>query len=64
MNSRLLDNPNQDKQIVQHGITWQQFKLIQEGFANSPGIRVFYYKGIVEILSVSPEHEIFIIPNA
>lgn len=59
MASGLLDRPTQDQRIIQHGRTWQQFKLIQEGFANSPGVRLFYYKGIIEILSVSPEHEIF-----
>jgi Uma2 family endonuclease len=59
MASPLLDKPTQDQRIVQHGRTWRQFKLIQEGFANSPGVRLFYYKGIVEILSVGSEHEIF-----
>jgi Uma2 family endonuclease len=59
MTSRLLNKPTQDQRIVQHGRTWQQFKLIQEGFANSPGVRLFYYKRTVEILSVGPEHEIF-----
>lgn len=59
MTSQLLDQATQDRQIVQHGRTWQQFKFIQAGFANSPGVRLFYYKGTVEILSVGPEHEIF-----
>ncbi len=59
MTSQLLDKPIRDQRIIQHGRTWQQFKLIQEGFANSPGVRLFYYKGIVEILAVSPEHEIY-----
>jgi Uma2 family endonuclease len=59
MTSQLLDKATQDRQIVQHGRTWQQFKFIQAGFANSPGVRLFYYKGTVEILSVGPEHEIF-----
>ena len=59
MTSLLLGKLIQDQRIVQYGITWSQFKLIQEGFANSPGVRLFFYKGRVEILSVSPEHEIF-----
>ena len=53
-----LDRP-QDQRLVQSEISWQQFKLIQEGFSNSPGIRLFYYNNEVEILSVSQEHEIF-----
>ena len=53
-----LDQPK-DQRLVQSEISWQQFKLIQEGFSNSPGIRLFYYNSEVEILSVSQEHEIF-----
>ncbi|HAX86928.1 MAG TPA: hypothetical protein DCY91_11880 [Cyanobacteria bacterium UBA11370] len=32
---------------------------MQEGFNNSPGIRLFYYLGEVEILAVSQNHELF-----
>jgi Uncharacterized protein conserved in cyanobacteria len=53
-----LDRPK-DQRLVQSEISWQQFKLIQQGFSNSPGIRIFYYNSEVEILSVSQEHEIF-----
>ena len=53
-----LDQPK-DQRLVQSEISWQQFKLIQEGFSNSPGIRLFYYNSEVEILSVSQEDEIF-----
>lgn len=52
-------NQPQDQRLVQSEISWQQFKLIQQGFSNSPGIRLFYYNSEVEILSVSQEHEIF-----
>jgi len=48
-----------DPRLVHSEISWQQFKLIQQGFSNSPGIRLFYYNSEVEILSVSQEHEIF-----
>jgi Uma2 family endonuclease len=54
----ILDRPK-DQRLVQSEISWQQFKLIQQGFSNSPGIRLFYYNSQVEILSVSQEHEIF-----
>ncbi len=40
---QLLDQPMQEQGIIQSGRTWQQFKLIQGGFANSPGIKLFYY---------------------
>jgi Uma2 family endonuclease len=56
---QLLDQPIPDQRIIQSGRTWQQFKLIQEGFANSPGIKLFYYKGTIEILMPGREHEMF-----
>jgi hypothetical protein len=41
-----LDRPK-DQKLVQSEISWQQFKLIQHGFSNSPGIRLFYYNSEV-----------------
>jgi Uma2 family endonuclease len=48
-----------DQRFIHSGISWEQFKLIEQGFSDSPGIKLFYYKGEVEILAVSPEHEFF-----
>ncbi|MCP2732081.1 Uma2 family endonuclease [Limnofasciculus baicalensis] len=48
-----------DRRLVHSGITWQKFKSIQSGFADSPGIRLFYYEGEVEILAVSQDREFF-----
>lgn len=48
-----------DQRLVCSGTSWQQFKSIQAGFSESPGIRLFYYRGTLEIVSTSPEHEIF-----
>ncbi|MCU0542692.1 MAG: hypothetical protein MUE44_10925 [Oscillatoriaceae cyanobacterium Prado104] len=48
-----------DQRLIHSGIDWQQFKLIEQGFSNSPGIKLFYFKGEVEILAVSQEHESF-----
>ncbi|MEG4347428.1 hypothetical protein QUB70_29735 [Microcoleus sp. A003_D6] len=53
-----LDKP-EDQRLVHSEISWQKFKLIQQGFSNSPGIRLFYFKGEVEILSVSQKYEVF-----
>ena len=53
----LLQRLNQ--RFIHSGISWQQFKLIQQGFYDSPGIRLFYYRGEVEILAVSQDHEFF-----
>lgn len=46
-----------EQRLVCTGMNWQQFKSIQQGFTDYRGIRLFYYKGEVEILAVSPEHE-------
>jgi Uma2 family endonuclease len=39
--------------------TWEQFKLIQQGFEHSPGIRLSYYQGTIEILMPGTPHELF-----
>lgn len=55
--AQLLDKPAEQR-FIQTGVSWESFKAIQRGFADSPGVRLFYYKGELEILSTSPEHEI------
>lgn len=53
----LLDKTT-DQRIVHHG-TWKQFKLIQKGFDGSPGVRLSYHEGTIEVLMPGREHEIF-----
>ncbi len=48
-----------DQRFVYAGITWEQFKLIQAGFADSTGIRLFYYNNIIEILMPGRAHEFY-----
>lgn len=55
--TQLLDKPIEQR-FIQTGVSWESFKAIQSGFAGSPGVRLFYYEGELEILSTSPEHEI------
>jgi Uma2 family endonuclease len=45
--------------LVQHDRTWEQFKHIQKGFEGSPGVRLFYYEGTIEILMPGLDHEFF-----
>lgn len=59
MQTSLRQQPTQDQRVVYHGITWEQFKLIQEGFANSPGVRLFFHHETIEILMPGREHEVF-----
>jgi Uma2 family endonuclease len=56
---QLLVRNSTDQRIVHHGRTWSQFKLIEQGFENSPGVRLYYYDGTVEILMPGQEHEFF-----
>ena len=50
--------PNPEVRIEQPLITWEQFKLIQRGFADSRSIRLAYYDGVLEIVSTSVDHEL------
>lgn len=47
-----------DQRIVIPG-TWEKFKLIQQGFEESPGVRLSYYNGTIEILMPGEDHEFF-----
>ncbi len=55
----LINQASTDQRLIYGGITWQQFKLIQAGFAESPGVRLFYYNDAIEILMPGREHEFF-----
>jgi Uma2 family endonuclease len=55
--TQLLDQPTEQR-FIQTGVSWASFKAIQSGFADSPGVRLFYYEGELEILSTSLKHEI------
>lgn len=56
--TQTIDKPTEQR-FTNSGMSWHQFKLLQESFADSPGIRLFYYRGEVEILAVSQDHEIY-----
>lgn len=55
--TQLLDRATEQR-FIQTGLSWENFKVIQKGFADSPGVRLLYYRGEIEILSTSSEHEI------
>ncbi|MGB3535210.1 MAG: Uma2 family endonuclease [Microcoleaceae cyanobacterium] len=37
--------------------SWQQFKLIETAIEKSPGTRIFYLDGCIEIMTLGEEHE-------
>ena len=57
MSNPLLAPPTRDQHIVYSGLSWQQFKLIQAGFVQSPGVRLAYYNTTIEILMPGRDHE-------
>lgn len=48
-----------DQIMVYRDRTWEQFKHIQKGLEGTPGVRLAYYAGVVEILMPGQAHEIF-----
>jgi Uma2 family endonuclease len=50
---------SQDQRLVYTGRTWEQFKAIQQGLEGCPGVRLFYYKGAVELFMPGQDHEFF-----
>jgi Uma2 family endonuclease len=54
---QILDKPT-DQRIVLQG-SWEQFKLIQQASQDSPGVKLFFYEGTIEILMPGFQHEKF-----
>ena len=48
-----------DQVLLQYDRTWEQFKHIQKGLEGSPGVRLAFYDGVVEIFMPGQAHEIF-----
>ncbi|MEM9215522.1 MAG: Uma2 family endonuclease [Cyanobacteria bacterium P01_F01_bin.150] len=51
--------PSTDQRLVHSDITWEQFKLIQQGFAHTRKVHLFYFDHTIEILIPGQEHEFF-----
>lgn len=47
-----------EERITLTGISWEQFKLIQSALVDASGTRLFYHRGVLEILSTSLDHEL------
>ena len=48
-----------DTVAVYHDRTWEQFKHLQKGLEGSPGVRLSFYEGVVELFMPGQPHEIF-----
>jgi len=60
MTTQTLEKSKATDQIfIQSDRTWEQFKLIQKGLESSPGVRLAFHNGVVEIFMPGQAHEIF-----
>lgn len=59
MTQTTLIRHTSDQRIVLSGRSWEQFKLIQQGFEDIRGVRLFYYDHTIEILMPGRDHEVF-----
>ncbi|HBR00836.1 MULTISPECIES: Uma2 family endonuclease [unclassified Roseofilum] len=48
-----------DTTLIVEERTWEQFQWLKKGFEGMPGIRLGYYRGIIEIIMPGEEHEFF-----
>ncbi|WP_445243990.1 hypothetical protein [Microcoleus sp. OTE_8_concoct_300] len=56
--TQVLDRETLDGRVVLNG-TWEQFKLIQKVSEDSPGIKLSFFAGAIEILMPGFQHENF-----
>lgn len=59
MSTQTLETKATDQVLIQCDRTWEQFKHIQKGLEGSPGVRLAFYDGVVEIFMPGQAHEIF-----
>ncbi|MEM9539042.1 MAG: Uma2 family endonuclease [Cyanobacteria bacterium P01_E01_bin.42] len=50
-------SPERDRCLTFYEISWTQFQSIEVAFENVAGIRFIYLDGILDIMTLSPEHE-------
>ncbi|XQQ06753.1 MAG: Uma2 family endonuclease [Leptolyngbya sp. IPPAS B-1204] len=47
-----------EQRVVLEGVSWQQYEILLATLGNDfPNLRLSYLKGVLEIMSTSPEHE-------
>lgn len=45
-----------DQRLVVHGVSWKDYVVLRE-LLDSPGLRMTYFKGALELMTPSPLHE-------
>jgi Uma2 family endonuclease len=56
--TQVVSRENLDQRVVLNG-TWEQFKLIQKAAEDSPGVKLSFFAGTIEILMPGFQHENF-----
>jgi Uma2 family endonuclease len=56
--TQAVSSKNLDQRVVLNG-TWEQFKLIQKAVEDSPGVKLSFFAGTIEILMPGFQHENF-----
>lgn len=59
MTVTLETKKNQATNLVLSGINWTQLEALEAAFSDIPGVRFIYLDGLLEIMTISPEHEDF-----
>jgi Uma2 family endonuclease len=57
MTAILTQSLTSDTYILLHSISWSQFQQIETAFNNIAGVRFIYLDNVLEIMTLSPEHE-------
>jgi Uma2 family endonuclease len=53
----LAREPDEQRMLL-HGVSWKQYVILRE-LMDRPGLRMTYLEGALELLSPSPEHELW-----
>jgi Uma2 family endonuclease len=47
-----------EQRMLLHGVTWKEYSILRE-LMDRPGLRMTYLEGALELMSPSPEHELW-----
>jgi Uma2 family endonuclease len=54
----LTNERDEDRRVLLHGVTWQQYETVRATLDDIPGLRMTYLEGTLEIFMPSSQHEI------
>lgn len=59
MATQVIQLPRKREAQVFPLVNWEKFEAIEKSFESIPGVRFRYLDGVLEIMTISPEHEDF-----